>query len=680
MIKKIKPAVVALATIVISAVAFSPVAAAESMVNPNARLKTAEDAQLSPYTGYTREHWIEIAQQIIGGILPYFSRESGMPELVGDPGETGHFARLFDVGGSKEAFDRSLFLVAVYTAATGSDRVPGYKGSITEPYLREIRRGSDPQSEHYWGDHPTYDVFGTNLAMGIQLSPRFFWEPLDERTRANVLRYFKDLSRTQAYDCNHWYFHQITVPLLEKHGIDSNREFLTGMLEHEMRWYRGDGWFIDGGNRSFDLYNFWAFQLYNNALTRFDPLWKKQFGAMVEKTTAKFLESYPYFFGRDGGHIAWGRSTTYRFAAVAPVGWSVWNGTSTLPPGQARRIASGNLKYFWEHGALSERGLLEPGFWGPNTAIAEPYIDRGSPYWALQGMISLMIPADDPFWTEPEQPIPADGVGGRRALPGAQMAVKVSPVDGEARLYPVGQPFSHWGNWQRGVKYCQLAYSSYLGWCVTGEGGQDLGAGRNGVSFDGSSWHFRERPEPLQVDTHHLISREAIPAPTPEEKDSLIDDFGEIMTHTLIGNGGEVHVFWHTNGRPMWLYLGGYGISVPHGSEPSAEQADRALTIRGGENSSMMRVIQAPAGKLAWRVLEPRKGWLHTHSHGGRGAFPWWQSEQAVPSNTPVVVFVEGARGRSIASPDVRVSSDDETLTVTFEGIEYKINIPLLKP
>jgi hypothetical protein len=678
--KKFIPSVAALLALVISAAVFQPAVAGESMVNPNAQLKTVEDAQLSPYTGYTREHWIEIAQKIIGGILPYFSSESGMPELVGDPGETGHFAQLFDVGGSKEAFDRSLFLVAVYTAATGSDRVPGYKGSITEPYLREVRRGTDPQSEHYWGDHPTYDVFGTNLAMGIQLSPQFFWDPLDESTRANVLSYFKDLAHTQAYDCNHWQFHQIAVPLLDKHGVDSNREFLTSMFERLMNWHRGDGWFIDGGNCSFDLYNFWAFQLYNNALTRFDPGWKKQFGPMVAKTTAKFLESYPFFFGRDGGHIAWGRSTTYRFAAVAPVGWSVWNGTSTLPAGQARRIASGNLKYFWEHGALSERGLLEPGFWGPNTAIAEPYIDRGAPYWALQGLISLIIPADDPFWTEPEQPIPADGAGGRKALPGARMSVKVSPVDGEARLYPVGQPFSHWGTWQRGEKYCQLAYSSYLGWCVTGEGGEELGAGRTGISFDGSKWHFRERPEPLQVDTHHLISREAIPAPGPEEMDTLYDDFGEIMTHTLIGNGGEVHVFWHTDGRPLWMHLGGYGISVPHGSEPSVDQSAGELTVRGGENSSMMRVIHAPQGKLAWRVLEPRKGWLHTHNQQGRGAFPWWQSDQPVPGNTPVVVFVEGARGRSIAPPQVSVCLEDEALTVTFEGIDYKIDIPLIKP
>ena len=56
----------------------------ESPMSENAVLKAADNHELSPYTGYTREHWLEIAGKIIAGILPYFKEESGMPELVGD--------------------------------------------------------------------------------------------------------------------------------------------------------------------------------------------------------------------------------------------------------------------------------------------------------------------------------------------------------------------------------------------------------------------------------------------------------------------------------------------------------------------------------------------------------------------------------------------------------------------
>ena len=33
-----------------------------------------------------------------------------------------------------------------------------------------------------------------------------------------------------AYDCNHWYFHLVAVPVLEQKGWDSNREYLTRLF------------------------------------------------------------------------------------------------------------------------------------------------------------------------------------------------------------------------------------------------------------------------------------------------------------------------------------------------------------------------------------------------------------------------------------------------------------------
>ncbi|MFC1613659.1 DUF2264 domain-containing protein [Gemmatimonadota bacterium] len=645
-------------------------------VNRQSILQTPGNPELSPYTGYTRDHWLEITEKLIAGVMQYFDPETGMPEFKGSPGETGHFQKLFDVAGSREAFDRTLIMVAIYTAATGRDRVPGYRGSITELYLKEIIRGTDPDSPHYWGTHEKYDVFGTNLSMAVQINPRFFWDPLTEMQKQNVLAYFRDLAYNIAYDCNHWFFHMVPVPILEKYGVESNRDFLTGMFERLFHWYRGDGWFIDGGNRSFDLYNLWAFQLYNNALVHLDEPWNRRFGQRVRETTADFLKCLPYLFGRDGSPIPWGRSTTYRFACNSAIGWAVLNGTNTLPPGQARRIASGCLKYFWEHGCLSENGLLEPGYRGTNSVVAEPYIDRGAPYWAVQGLVCLLIPEDHPFWREKEEPMPADETGGKVVLKGAQMLLRVSPVDGEARLFPVGQPFSHWGNWQRGIKYCQHSYSSYLGWCATGEGGPDLGAGRTGYSPDGKQWNYRERPRMLQVTPDHLVSLEDLQVPDLEEADTTWYDFGEITTHTLVGTSGEVHVFWHNSGRPAYLHLGGYGISVPHEETLRKELRDGCLIIHGSENHSIMKVLLAPPGELKSDLLEPQPGWLHSHNFGGRGAFPYWRSNSAVPANTPVAIYVDGTRGRVPADPAIRLSREKGILRITFEGETRIVRLP----
>ncbi|MCE5273046.1 DUF2264 domain-containing protein [bacterium] len=648
-----------------------------SPMQPQAVLNIPEDRALSPYTGYTRAHWLAITEKLILGVLPCFDPKTGMPVLKGTPGETGHFQHLFDVAGARETFDRTMTLVAFYTAATGKDVIPGWKGSIVEPYLKEVIRGTDPSNPGYWGPHPKTDVFGTCLATAILASPRFFWDPLTEAQKKNVLAYLQDLVHTFAYDCNHWYFHMAAVPVLERAGMENNREFLSQMFRRMLDWHRGDGWFMDGGNRSFDMYNYWGFQLYNQQLMCYDQKWHDQFGAEVNRTTDEFLKSFPYLFGRDGGPVPYGRSTTYRFAMLSALGWAQLNGANTLDPGMSRRIASGCLKYFWENGCLSANGLLEPGYRGVNSAVAEPYIDRGAPYWAAQGLCCLLLPEKDPFWTALEKPMPADGAGGRVALPGAQMLLKVSPVDGEARLYPVGQTFTHWGAWQRGVKYCQLAYSSYLGWAVTGEGGPDLGAGRTGFSQDGNKWKWREKPRVIQVSDDHLEGREYMEFPDTLFPAGDYDDYGEIHTHTLVGTDGEVHVFWHDSGRPVYLWLGGYSISVPQGGKLESEKAQGRLEIAGGGNHSLIRVLQGPAGVLQSELVEPRPGWLHSHNFGGRGAYPFWHSTEPVGANVPVVVYVNGTRGRTPVEPQsLAVRTERDRMYITFEGREYCIRVP----
>ena len=657
----------------ILAAAVSPALRAEP--RPEAALKAAENRRLSPFTGYTREHWLEVCEKLIAGILPYCDPETGLPVLKGVPTETGHFKlqREF-IGGQKEAFERSLMLVAIYTAATGKDRVPGYDGSVSAPYLKGIIRGTDPADPAHWGEREQYDAFGTNIALAVLVSPKFFWEPLSARQQENLLLFLEDLSNMVAYDCNHWYFHLMAIPVLQRYGkTNPRREYLTAIFDRLLNWYRGDGWYIDGGNFTFDYYNLWGFQLYNNALCYFDSQWKGLYGERVKASAARFLESFRCLYGRDGGPIPFGRSLTYRFASLSALGWAVLDGTCTLPPGEARRIASGCLKYFWDNGCLSVNGLLEPGFYGPNSAVAESYIDRGSPYWAAQGLICLVIPENDPFWTAAEKPMPADGVGGRLALPGAQMTLKVSPVDGEARAYIVGEPVGHAGQWQRGIKYFQHSYSSYLGWCALGEGGPDLGAGRTGVSYDGKSWIYRTNPRPVQVDPYHCISTWDFTLDTPDKE---LEDFGQVVTHTLIGDNGEVHIFWHNSARPLYLYLGGYGISVPAGSEPAAQAQDNILYLNTGRYHSAIRTLQAPSGVLKVERLKPREGWGNAHLFGGEGAFPYWQSLAAVPPNTVVALYVNGTRDRVPPVPQISLQGGLGLLRVNLEGVTYQIETP----
>lgn len=635
-------------------------------------LSTPPDPARSSFTGYSRAHWLEIAERILAGILPHLDSSTGLPHLHGVAGEWGHDA-LYNVNplvGKWQAMERIMMLAVYYTAATGRDRIPGWAGSVTEVFRTGIRRMTNPADPLFCPRTDPSAYLGSETALAALVSPRHFWEPFAPAERARLLDFAAALALQQSYDNNHHLFHLVPVPLLEREGRESFRARLAPRIDLMLSWQRGDGWFIDGSNRGFDHYNAWGFFLYLNALAHLDRPWGARYGERIRRATAEFLALLPWFFGRDGGPIPWGRSLAYRFAHLSAIGWAHLHGANPLAPGLARRLASGCLQYFWDRGALARSGVLELGYHGPNAALAEPYLTHGTGYFAVQAFACLLIPETDPFWTAPEEPLPADGRGGRRALRGAGMAVRVSPVDGEARLFIGGQPFGHLNRWQRGSKYAQHAYSSAVGWCALGEGGEDLGAGRCGYSFDGQSWTYRSQPRATFVGPDEVASREPLAAGAASGP-----AVGELCTHTLIGDTGEVHVLWHTHARPIHLHLGGYGISVAPGAKPEIAGQPEHIHLHAGDYHSWMRAVHGPAGDFDSRVLAPRAGWLHSHLFGGRGAFPYWRSRETVAAFVPLVFHVDGSRGRAPDRPKLSVRTVSRGLEISFGDRAFTIEL-----
>lgn len=652
--------------------------AQETPAPNNTKLLTPNNFKLSPYTGYTRAHWLEITERIIAGVMPYFDKMTGMPEFPKVDNGFAIFEQNFQEVNipALRALERTMIGVIFYSKATGKDSVPGYNGSITEPFIKAIIKGTDRNSGAYWGDPQPGDQVGSVFAMAVYVNPQRFWDPLTTKQKNNVLEWLKKQVYNKSSNNNFYYFHLAVTPLLDKNGVASNREQLTKMFNRLMGWYQGDGWFLDGANRGIDYYNIWAFQLYNQLIYKYDPAWRKQFGCRIKSTTTAFFKTYPYLFGRDGGPIPWGRSLTYRFACNASIGWSILNGNCPLPEGEMRRIASGSLKYFWEHGCLDKNGLLSLGYRGANTSMAEMYMEPFDPYWAMQGMSCLLIPANDPFWTATEKPIPADGKGGKIAVKGAQFVLRVSTIDGEARMFPAGQPFFNkaWMG-QISTRYDQNAYSSYLGFCTLGEGSDEISAGRSGYSYDDKKWFFCDKVMPIQIQPDHIVSR--YPLKPADEKD-LTPDFqlDEMTIHTLIGNDGEIHIFWHNYPDPVYLSLGGYGINIPLTSELSKKVIDKCLLISGGGNYSLLQPLKAPEGKVSGILLKPREGWTASHLFGGQGAYTNWKSTKPIPPNQPVIIYVNGTHNRIPKIGVMKILSLPGKLNIKFEGKWYSISLP----
>ena len=641
-------------------------------IEPRLELKASLDKEISPYTGYTREHWIEISGRIIAGFLPYFDNDTGMPDFRGADAESGHFQYTPGfIGESRNAFGRTMILASMYSAATGKNTAPGYDGPINGPYLKGIIRGTDPLDPAYWGPTGPFGAFGNQIAQAIMYCPQFYWDPLTSEQKKRLADWFAALVRGVGYECNCWYFNTAAVPVLERYGYPYDHDYITEQMSRLLSWYSGSGFFIDGGNRAYDYYNFWGFQMFNLYHYRYTDPWRVKFGKQIRESTAAFMENFPYFFGSDGSPVPFGRSLTYRVAAVSPLGYAEAAGLGTLPPGVERRIASGCLKFFWERGMLSENGLVQPGWLGANAVVAEDYTHRGAPYWIAVGFSPLLLPESHPFWTVKELPMPADVADEVKVVPGAQMVFKTNSRRGETRLYPVGSPRHNRVSWQTGVKYYQHAYSSVLGWAALGENGPELAAGRSGVSLDGKNWSYRVQPAPIFLGSRH-------------NADYYMADLGQagyarLVTQTLIGADGEVHCVYHTYPKPLYMRVAGYGITVQHGSKSteSLSREKQTLTLDAEPFESVLRILNAPAGKLETVSLSPRSGWNHSHLLGGTAAFPQWTSSEPVPPKTVVIFYTDAAQDEKIELPELSVLKDrlEEGLWVRFEGVQNLLEV-----
>ncbi len=640
-------------------------------IPPRLALSAAADTALSPYTGYTRAHWIEIAGRILAGVLPYFNPETGIPDFRGQDAESGHFQYTPNfTEESRNAFGRTLILASLYCAGSGLNTVPGYDGPVNGPYLKGLVRGTDPDDPCYFGPTEPFGAFGNQVAQAIMYCPQYFWDPLTQEQKDKVARWLAALTAGVGFECNCWYFNSAPTPVLLKYGYPFAYGHITEQMDRLLSWHSGDGFFVDGGNRAYDYYNFWGFQMFNLFHYKYTEPWKMKFGKQIRETTDQFMQSFPLYFGADGAPVAFGRSLMYRWAAVCPVGYAEAAGLGALDPGLERRIASGCLKYFWEGGALSENGLLQPGWLGPNTLAAEPYGHRGAPYWASVGFSPLLLPADHPFWTSLEKPMPADNEDRIRVVAGAQLVLKTNHRRGEARLFPIGSPRHNQVTWETSTKYYQHAYSSVLGWAGTGAAGPELAQGRSGVSLDGRTWAYRTQSAPIFISERH-------------NADKYAADLGErgraqVITQTLIGSQGEVHMVYHTFPKPLYIRVAGYGVSSPHGT--AAAQEIRGDTLRLNTRSgyqSLLSVLSAPSGKLEMVEVTPREGWNHSHLFGGIGVFPQWTSRQPVPPKTPVVFYVDGARDETIEIPSFEVFRDrmEEGLWVRFEGVQNLLEV-----
>ncbi|MFJ8309113.1 MULTISPECIES: DUF2264 domain-containing protein [unclassified Streptomyces] len=428
----------------------------------------SENRELSPYTGWTREHWERTADQLLLAVRPHASPGRGLINL---PGARPSWSGPRSDG--LEGYARTWLLAALRVAgANGEDphgHLDRYADGLAAGTQHPLPTGeltSDAPDAWPLTTHVRQAVVeSASVALGLRLTRPWLWDKLDDRTRQRAVDWLLPALGPSPVDNNWWLFGLTVAGFLQDAGIETDRAAATieRALERVDQWYLGDGWYSDGPNRSFDHYNAWALHFYpvlhahlggdQELLNRYGPRLHAQ------------LDAHTRLFGTDGAPLPYGRSLTYRFAAAAAPWLGALTGHTPLTPGATRRLASGTLKYFLDRpgGATGPDGLLTLGWHGPYPPVIQHYSGPASPYWASKGYLGLLLPPDHPAWTAVEEPLPAETEDAAVTLGPPNMLIQSTAADGLVRLHNHGSNQHVDGGADEDPCYSRFAYSTATG-------------------------------------------------------------------------------------------------------------------------------------------------------------------------------------------------------------------------
>ena len=393
---------------------------------------------LSPYTGWTREHWEALLARLTYGYV-FAAERQGSPARVLFPDDRRGLPDSVD---ALESFARMASAWGAWLRNPANPAGLTFQGREInlEVLLRQaLLDGTNRHNPYtYWGDmdHMSQHIVeAADVAVTVWLSRERVFDRMTGAERAQVMDWLARVDGKQTYFDNWILFPAMAQMVRLKLGYPAPEADLDSRLEQMAAFYRGDGWYADGPGNEFDLYNAWMFGWHYLLWAWIDGARRPDHRQLVLDRARAFLSGFQYFFGANGSYPAWGRSIVYRFSAVAAFQTGHLLNIAPPDPGLLRRLSSGCIRYFYERGLLDpDEHYIRQGFHGDFPPAGESYISPGSPYWACHGLFALTFDRDDPFWTATESPLPVEREDFDLALPAPGFVLSGRRVTGQVIL------------------------------------------------------------------------------------------------------------------------------------------------------------------------------------------------------------------------------------------------------
>ena len=367
------------------------------------------DLELSPFTGMSKKHYIELAKYLLERTFEHVDSIEMPLTFPSVPGKTypepnapdwryrsadfEALERTFTLAGPLIHIDpetkikginlRDYYSLQIYNAFT-----PGHSNSL--PLPEEL-----PDSNYQF----TCEFGG--LFKTLLLLPETIWFGYTEKQKDEMVVTISKWAHHRTTQNNWRIFNIITLSFLKKYGYEIDDELLKSHLLWVASYHSGNGWYLE------QTYNYYSISLF----IVYTTIWNRTFGdeyypevaAIIEKSAQKLMESLTSFFGRDGYINMWSRSICYRtwVSGAFPVAFMLKDKT-LLDAGWARRLCSGSLLQFVTREEFYDNDIPSLGFYGQKEYMVQNYSCAGSPFLMFLPFICLALPDDSPFWTAKE--------------------------------------------------------------------------------------------------------------------------------------------------------------------------------------------------------------------------------------------------------------------------------------
>ncbi|MBP3198899.1 MAG: DUF2264 domain-containing protein [Butyrivibrio sp.] len=376
------------------------------------------DYDLSPYTGLTRQSWIEAAEYLLEGIFNNISdieKPVVMPRYETEVTYPSKDAPLWRK--KAEVFEglcRSFFISAPLIHIEPELTINNI--NVRDYYKKQVLCAVTPGEDNYvlnYSDMRELDKSGNPVACYQQtvetaalviclwLCKDEIWDTYNKDEKDRIASFLSDFAHANTVPQNWRLFNMLDMAFLYMNGYAIDEDIMRDHAQNILNYYVGDGWYRDG--QSFDYYSCWAFNMYT-------AIWNNWYGykkepyiaAKFEENSNELMKTYPDFFDRDGFTNMWGRSGIYRNAVTSSFDGNLLMKNSTVDPGLARRICSGSLLQFLQRDDFLWNGVPTLGFYGPFIPLVQGYSCAESPMWLAKALLCLHLPKDHPFWTAKE--------------------------------------------------------------------------------------------------------------------------------------------------------------------------------------------------------------------------------------------------------------------------------------